>query len=78
MKLEARAGIEPAHGSFADSCVTTSPTRQCELLYQLYPQLSTLRYTKLMESIMHVGIKLRRQSPKMSYGWRSPETSGFQ
>ena len=24
---EAWAGIEPAHGSFADSCVTTSPPR---------------------------------------------------
>ena len=30
--FEAWAGIEPAHGSFADSSVTTSPPGQCPLL----------------------------------------------
>ncbi len=36
-KREARAGIEPAHRSFADSRVTSSPTRhnQASLLYHL-------------------------------------------
>lgn len=38
--LEARAGIEPAHGGFADRCVTTSPPCHVSLSYLTYFFLS--------------------------------------
>ena len=43
--LEARAGIEPAHGSFADSCVTTSPTRHNTKTYSSATLPALLPYT---------------------------------
>ena len=48
--FEARAGIEPAHSCFADSCVSTSPTRLRIYIFYLTLVLLTIEVIYLQDA----------------------------